>query len=382
MTGQSSSEQHVASASADAPANETARSAINRGTVFIILLLLLSLTWYISADRLTPLTTQARVVGNVVGISPQVAGPVVSVPVSDNDVVAHGDLLFRIDPTDYEIALTRAVAERDKAMQQLLAGDATITAARAGLDAALAAEDKQRKGYDRLQRLFQEDPGTVSERRLEAAEASLASASAQVAAARADVERAIESKGGLDNTNNAFMASVEAAVSKATRDLAHTEVRSPISGIVADAQVAEGQFVATGRPVMTMIGHDALWIEAAFTENNLAHIQSGTSVKLLFDSVPGHLYEGQVTSVAYGVGTGPAAPPGSMPSISNDRDWLRQAQRFNIRVSWSSDDMPPAYALRVGGQVSVVAFTDNAPVFMRWLAELSLSVRSIASYAY
>jgi hypothetical protein len=71
-----------------------------------------------------------------------------------------------------------------------------------------------------------------------------------------------------------------------------------------------------------------------------------------------------------------------MPSISNDRDWLRQAQRFNIRVSWSSDDMPPAYALRVGGQVSVVAFTDNAPVFMRWLAELSLSVRSIASYAY
>jgi len=382
MTGQFSSEQSVAPQPVDTPANDTARTTINRGTLVIIVLLLLSLVWYLSADRLTPFTTQARVMGNVVGISPQVAGPAISVPVSDNDVVAEGDVLFLIDPTDYEIALTRAMAERDKAMQQLLAGDATVAAARAALEAALAAEEKQRKGYERLQRLFNDDPGTVSERRLEAAEASLLSASAQVAAARADVDRAIQSKGGIDNSNNAFMASAEAAVIKAQRDLAHTEVRAPVGGIIADVEIAEGQFAATGRPVITMIGHDALWIEAAFTENNLAHIRPGTSVQLLFDSVPGKLFAGAVTSLGYGVGTGPSAPPGNLPSINNDRDWLRQAQRFNIRVNWEGTDAPPSDAIRVGSQVSVVAFTDDAPGFMHWLAYLSLSVRSFLSYAY
>ncbi len=382
MTGQPSSEQQVIPPSVDTETNEKARATINRGTVIIIVLLVLSLTWYISADRLTPLTTQARVVGNVIGISPQVAGPTALVAVSDNTPVTEGDLLFRIDPMDYDIALTRAMAERDKAVQQLLAGDATVTAAQAKLEAALVAEDKQRKGYERLQRLYDDDPGTVSQRRLEAAEASLMSASAQVDAARADVERAIQSKGGPDNTNNAFLASVDAAVSKAQWDLANTEVRAPISGVVADVQVATGQFVTAARPVVTLIGSDPLWIEAAFTENNLAHIRSGTTVKLLFDSVPGELFSGTVTSLGYGVGTGPSTAPGSIPSISNDRDWLRQAQRFSIRVNWSEHHAPPAEAMRVGSQVSVVAFTEDAPVFMHWLASLSLSIRSFLSYAY
>ena len=359
-----------------------ADKAINRGTRTVAIVILLSLVWYISADRLTPYTSQARIEGFVVGVAPKVAGLVTKVFVANNTRVDVGQPLFELDRADYEIALDRARSELEKARNQVQAGDASVTAARAGLDAALANEDKNRKDFDRLTRLYAQDPGTISQRRLEISKAALDGAIAQVAAARADIVRAIESKGGSDDTDNAFLRAAESAVAKAELDLANTVIRAGASGVITDLRTEVGQFAATGNPVMTLVVTDALWINAAFTENNLGHIEVGTPVELLFDVLPGEVFDGEVTSVGLGVSAGSPPPPGQLPTVQNNRDWLRQAQRFPVEVALAGKVPGEVLShLRIGGQASVMAYGD-APAPLRWLGKLSLRVRSYLSYAY
>lgn len=355
---------------------------VQRSALMVLAAILLTLAWYVAADRLTPYTDQARIEGFVVGVAPKVSGSVMEVYVSNNQTVEEGQSLFRVDAADYQIALDRARSELDKARSQVSAGEAGVTAARAGLDAALANEVKSRKDYERLQRLFDQDPGTISQRRLEMSEASLEAAVAQVAARRADIERAIESKGGTDDSNNAFLRAAESAVAKAELDLSNTIVRAARRGVITDLRTEIGQFAGAGKPLMTLVATHELWVNAAFTENNLGHITSGTPVEILFDVLPGQVFTGQISSVGLGVAAGKPPQPGSLPSVDNSRDWLRQSQRFPVQVSIDMpEDATLLGALRMGGQASVMAYPDP-PAPLKWLGQLSLRVRSVLSYAY
>ncbi|MGD2007404.1 MAG: HlyD family secretion protein [Cellvibrionales bacterium] len=364
------------------PAAVDGKKAVNRGALGVLLLLVVLLSWYIAADRLTPYTSQARVEGFVVGVAPKVAGLVTAVTVGNNQTVSAGDVLFTIDTSDYEIALQRAESDYEKALQQLAAGDAGVTAARAGLVAAQANEAKSRQDFARLQRLYEQDPGTISQRRLEVSEASLAAARAQVTAAEADIQRAIDSKGGDDDANNAFLKGAETALSKARLDLANTEVRAGKTGVITDLKAEVGQFAGVGHPVMTLVATDEFWINAAFTENNLSVLQPGAEVEVLFDVLPGEVFSGRVRSVSLGVSASQPAQPGTLPKVQNDRDWLRQSQRFPVQVDIVDVSDPTLReALRIGGQASVIAYAD-APWLLRGLAWLSIRVRSVLSYAY
>lgn len=364
--------------------NEEAAGAktVNRGAGLVFAFLILILTWYVAADRLTPYTSQARVEGFVVGVAPKVAGLVSEVNIANNQSVAAGDTLFMIDDSDYLIALERAESELQKAQQQLAAGDAGVEAARAGLDAAVANQEKSTKDFERLSRLYEQDPGTISQRRLEMSKASLEASTAQVAAARADIQRAIDAKGGDDDASNAFLKSARSALAKAQLDLANTRVRAAKTGVVTDLRAEVGQFAGVGKPVVTLVATDAVWINAAFTENNLNALKPGTEVEILFDVVPGRVYEGRVRSIGLGVSASQPTQPGTLPNIQNDRDWLRQAQRFPVQIDISDlSDQELREALRIGGQASIVAYGD-APWLLDALAWTSIRVRSILSYAY
>ena len=178
-----------------------AATSVKKGALFIILLIILSLIWYLLSDRFTPYTSQAQVQGYVVGVAPKIAGVVTEVWVKNNQEVEIEQPLFEIDPSQYRIALESARSDLENAQRQVDAGTAGVDAARANLRAALANEIKAQKDTSRLKKLHGEDPGTISVRRLEVSQATLDQARAKVAAAEADIQQAIEQMGGENDDN-------------------------------------------------------------------------------------------------------------------------------------------------------------------------------------
>ena len=214
---------------------------------------LLLLAWYMAADRYTPYTTQARVNAFVVPIAPQVAGEVLSVDVRTNQAVKKGDLLARIDPVRYELAVASAEAQLALTRQNLKVGSSTVEAAAASLDAAKAALVKDTQNEARLKRIDADVPGAISQRSLEWASTSRIEGEAQVASAKANLQKAIEGLGPRDEKNPQLLAA-RAALDKAKLDLQYTRLIAPSDGIVTDLRVDVGNFAATGQPLMTFVG--------------------------------------------------------------------------------------------------------------------------------
>jgi multidrug resistance efflux pump len=355
---------------------------VKKGMLGVALAIVLSLTWYLLADRFTPFTSQARIEGFVVGVAPEVAGTVTRMMVTNNQEVEKGQPLFEIDPSQYRIALDRARSDLENTVRQVGAGSAGVAAARANLIAARANEDKTRKEAARLERLYAQDPGTVSVRRVEVAQANWDQAKAQVTAAQADIQRAIEQMGGDDAENNTLLKTAMTAVAKAELDLANTVVRATARGVVTDLTTDVGRYAGTGSPVLTLVGIDDVWINAEFTENNLGHVTVGTPVEILFDAMPGRVFRGEVRSLGLGVSGSRNQPVGNLPSIQNDRDWLRQSQRFPVIVGFDvRQDEALKDQLRIGGQASVIAYSEGTSV-LRLLGKIYIRIASWLSYAY
>jgi len=365
-----------------AEANESASNAVNRGGLVVGLLILLSLTWYLLADRYTPSTDQARVQGYVVGVAPQVAGVVTEVWVKNNQSVEAGDPLFQIDRTQYEIALARAKSDLENAVRQVDAGNAAVDAARANLRAALASRVKAEKDTARLERLVRDDPGTISTRRLEVSRASREQARASVVAAEADIRRAIEQMGGDDKEDNSVLKTALTAVERAELDLSRTEVRASSRGVITDLRADVGLFAGTGAPVLTLVALQDVWIRAEFTENNLGHLRRGTPVEILFDALPGRIFDGELDSIGLGISAEQAPPPGTLPTIQNDRDWLRQSQRFPVIVRFDATQDEALYRqLRIGGQTTVIAYSEGHGL-LAMLGQAYIRLLSLFAYAY
>jgi multidrug resistance efflux pump len=365
---------------APTPAPSPDADPSGRAVKWIVGLIVVSLIWYLLADRFTPYTQQARVQAYVVPVAAEVSGQVTRVLVHNNQEVNAGDVLFEIDSGQYRIAADRARADLDSTRRQVGASTAGIDSALASLRAAIANETKARQDSERLERLYREDEGTVSLRRLEVARATHEQAQSQVAAARAEVERAREQQGGHD-AENAQLRSAAAAVQKAELDLANTRITARTGGVITDLRAEVGQFAAAGNPVMTLIAIRSVWVSADMTENNLGHLQPGTPVAIALDALPGEVFEGRVRSIGYGVSVGQSAPPGSLPTVQNSRDWLRPAQRFPVIVEFDPGERARLHNIRVGGQAEVMAFPSQGNP-LNPLGRVFLRVMSWVSYLY
>src|SRR5476651_2527195 len=294
---------------ATAPAADPAK----KGIKWVLLLIILSLAWYLLADRFTPYTQQARVGAFVIPVAAEVAGRVIRVNVRNNQDVKAGDILFEVDPQPYQIAVDRARADLESTRRQIGAGTAGIASAQASLRSAQANELKARQDNQRLEGLYREDRGTVSVRLLEVSRANLEQAASQVEAARAEIQRAKEQEGG-NEAENAQLRSAATALSKAELDLANTRIYARSAGLITDLRTDAGQFAAVGNPVMTLIAIHDVWISADMTENNLGLVAPDTPVRIILDAMPGHTFEGRVRSVGFGISVGQPTPPGSLPS--------------------------------------------------------------------
>ena len=359
----------------------TAPASVKIGSAGIMLVIILSLAWYLAADRFTPYTQQARVQGFVIGVAPKVGGVVTRVWVNNDETIAVDQPLFEIDRSQYEIALKRAQSDLENTIKQIGAGTAGVESAKANLLAARANETKAEQDASRQERLYKEDKGSISVRRLETSRSTLAQARAKVLAAKAEIQRAIEQKGG-EGEDNAKLKSALSAVEKATLDLENTVVKASANGVVTDLRADVGLFAAAGNPVMTLIAIQDIWIRAEFTENNLGHMRVGTPVELVVDALPGKVFSGKVGSIGLGVAAGQPPPAGTLPTIENNRDWLRQSQRYPVIINIDREQHGQLRGqVRIGGQVEVMVYTEEAEL-LKTLGKWYMRVMSWLSYAY
>jgi multidrug resistance efflux pump len=367
-------EETKAAAEAKAPMDP-----VRRWTLIILGLCAVLMVYYLIADRITPYTTQARVHAVVVPIAPEVSGTVTEVAVSSNQSVVAGDLLFQIDRAKYELAVGNAEVALEQARQATGVSTANVEAARAQVKTARATLVRAQQDASRLRRIKDEDPGAISERRLESAEATLKISQAQLEAAEASLEKALQDLGEAGEDNSRILQA-QVALDAANLDLSNTEVRAPADGIVTDVRVDRGNFAAAGAAQMTFLATRDVWVQADFTENNLGNIRPGDPVGIVFDALPGKVIKGTVRTTGFGVQVD-SAPLGSLPRIDNDREWLRDAQRFSVIIDFDLPERDDRMGIRVGAQASVIVYTGGGFVF-NTLGRIKMWLESIFTYAY
>ena len=367
-------------ATAARPVDSDVGSGSRRGAIVLAVLIVTSLGLYIVGDRLTPSTSQARIQAFVVAVAAEVSGNVVKVHIRDNDEVQIGQPLFDIDPRPYEIALQSARASYAIARDSVAAAEAGVEGARAALKAAEANRNMAESDAERQERLYREDPGAISVRRLEIAQATREEARSKVRGAEAELRAAVEAAGEPGDAN-AQIRGARAALDKAELDLANTRVLAPARGMVTDLRTDIGHFVQAGAPVMTLIVTHDLWITADMTENNLGHIDIGDEAAIVLDVLPGEVLRGRVRSVGRGVDSGQQSSSGSLPTVQNDRDWLRQAQRIPVTIEFDPDELPRLKIARVGGQAEVLVYATANPL-MNLLGAIYIRVASWLTYLY
>ena len=216
------------------------------GAIIVLVLIVASLAWYFVSDRLTPYTSQARVQAFVVPVAAEVSGTVLKVHVKNNDEVQRGQPLFDIDPTQYQIALQRSRSDYESVRLSVNASTAAVEAAKAALQAAIANDVYAQQDATRLEQIHTEDPGAISVRRVESAQATRIKARSQVEAARADLRRAQETAGETRRQQRATDQCPRGDREGRAGSEAHRRCVAPARGPVTDLRTDVGQFAQAG----------------------------------------------------------------------------------------------------------------------------------------
>ena len=259
------------------------------------------------------------------------------------------------------------------------ASTANVDTTRAQVESAKANLVRAQQDAVRLRRIKEEDPGAISERRLESAESTLAIAQANLRAAESTVEKALQDLGQTGDANSRILQA-QVALQAAKLDLTNTAVLAPADGIITDVRVDRGNFANAGGALMTFLATHDVWVQADFTENNLGNINTGDRVDIVFDALPGTVIKGTIRTTGFGVNVD-SAPLGSLPTIDNDRAWLRDAQRFSVIVDFELPGARERLGIRIGAQASVIVYTGDGFLFNTF-GKIKMWFVGLFTYAY
>ena len=330
------------------------RDPVIRISLFLLILVALMFSWYVVADRHAPWTDQARVQTYVIPIASQVPGKIIEVSVSQDQGVYPGDVLFRIDPTDYELAVENAESDLEMAGQEIGAGTASVTSAQAGVVVAETQLDYVKAQSARVFELEEQNLYARSEG--DKARAAVQAAEAAVVNARAALDKARQSLGAEGEANPRFRSAL-AALKKAQLDLSRTTTVAPARGGITNLQVEVGHYANTGSALMTFIEADNAWIRADFRENNIGLIKPGNPVDIVLDVAPGRIFRGNVSSIGFAVESSASSDAGELANVQSRSGWLRDSQRFPVIIRF--DDDSSKGLRRVGGQADVLVYTGD-----------------------
>lgn len=297
-------------------------------SVPLLIILVAAYVWLTSGRFVG--TDNAYVAQDKVSVSSDVAGRIVQVAARENQSVKAGDLLFRIDPDPYRIAVAQANAGIANAQVALTSLQADYAGTSADIQAAQDAIQNAAEDYDRQQQLMRQGFTTrarlqQSQHALEQARAKLANAQASATQARAKLAAGAAVPGA-----NPAIAAAQVARQKAALDLTRTVVRAPIDGTISQAdRLQVGQMMITGLPAVSIVANGRSWVNANFKETDLNHMRIGQPAEVTFDAYPGLKLRGHVQSI--GAGTG--SEFSILPAQNATGNWVKVTQRVPVRIA-------------------------------------------------
>ncbi len=335
---------------ADTQAATPAKPAKNRRGLFLRLLLVVIVlagigwtVWYFLDGRWYEATDDAYVNGNIVQITPQIPGTVVTIGADDGDLVHAGDVLVKLDKSNAEVALAEAKANLANTVRKVRGLYNNVAGAHADVAARKVAVDKARADFDRRRNLAKS--GAISAEELAHARDALAAAESALTTAEQLYQT---NKVLVDDTVVASHPDVQAAAAKlraAYLDDLRTTIVAPVDGYVAKRSVQLGQRVAPGAPMMAVVPLHQVWIDANFKETQLTHMRIGQPVDIATDLYGDDVvYKGKVQSL--GVGTGSAFS--LLPAQNATGNWIKIVQRVPVRVVFTDPKQLDAHPLRIG----------------------------------
>jgi len=330
-----------------------------------------------------PWTRDGQIRAYVIQVTPRVSGPVVKLPIRDNQFVKAGDLLFEIDPRTFQANLDQARAQLDETGDNVQVLEKQVDAARAGVDASQASISQARATIAQLVAMIEKNKAEY-ERQLDllpqkatpqksvdqakaalevavqkhiGAKAGLLQAKAGLLESQASLAEAQAQLGALGEANPQLRVAL-AALRQAELNLEFTQVRAPVDGNITNLNLMLGSQAVANQPVLALVDTSSFWVDGYFKENLIAEVDAGDRAVVTLMTYSDRPLEGYVDSIGWGI----SQQDGStgfelLPNISASFEWIRLAQRVPVRVHLT--DLPEDIKLRVGTTCSVLVMSDT-----------------------
>jgi membrane fusion protein (multidrug efflux system) len=334
-------EPMTAADAAEAPEVEkkSARKGLLRTVIMFIVpaLLVLGGVYYWMTSGSSVSTDDAQVKQDIVSVSPQVNGQVVEVFVRNGARVKRGDILFRIDPQPYRVALEQAEAALANARLQTQVLRTTAAGTSGDITGAQANLAIKRNALGRQQALLKQGFTTRANyedalNEVRSAETQLADAQARAANAHAAV---------VPGGDQPQIAQAQAAVDKARLDLSRTDVRATMDGVIENADKLQvGTMAVEGVGMVSLVHSSTAWVEANFKEKDLARMAPGQKATIEVDAYGGEKFPAHVQSI--GAGTG--SEFSLLPAQNANGNWVKVTQRVPVRIAFDGTPSRPMIA--------------------------------------
>jgi len=328
-----------------------------------------------------PWTRDGQVMSYVIQVTPRVTGPIVKLPIKDNQSVRAGDLLFEIDPRTFKTSLDQARGNYDQTLDDLAALEKQVEAATASVEqfksaiteakSAVAATISQlteakakfernrvlvakgtisKQRYDDLKMQYEVAGANKTQSRaaLLAAKSALLQSQANLAQAKANL--------GAPGDENARLRIAKAAVDQAVLNLEFTKVKASVDGYVTNLTLQLGSQAVANKAALALVDLNTFWVDAYFRETLIGKMKAGDEALVTLMSYPDTPISGKVDSLGWGL----AQSDGStgynlLPNINPTFEWIRLAQRIPVRIHL--DELPEGVTLRIGTTASVLVKT-------------------------
>ncbi len=317
----------AASATSPAPKRKWRRPAALIA-VPVVIALILGYFWLASGRFAS--TDNAYVQQDKVSVSADVAGRIVEVAVKENQPVKAGDLLFRIDPAPYRIAVEQANAAIAAAQVNVGTLQSSYRGTSADIQAARDQIASAQEDYARQSALMKQ--GFTTRARLQQAEHAVEQARAKLSNAQADADeaRAKLATGAAVPGESPAIAAAKVQREKAQLDLSRTAAYAPTSGTISQAdRLQVGQMMLSGLPAVSIVASQRAWIEANFKETDLNQMRVGQPATVSFDAYSGLKLKGHVQSIGAGTGSEFSV----LPAQNATGNWVKVTQRVPVRIA-------------------------------------------------
>lgn len=277
-------------------------------------------------------TDDAYVESDLIQIAPRVSGQIEEIYIQDNQKIKEGDLIAKIDDTDYQVKLAQAKALYEKALY-------SQKVAKAKLDAINSEISLAKKDLERYKNLYK--AGAVSQQTLDSAQTKYDNTKAKLLAAEEDILSSADNK-----VADADLRVLKAQKDQAELNLNYTRIIAPNTGTVTNRNVEKGKYVQTGQPLFTLVT-DKVWIEANFKENQVGLMKPGQDVEIKIDAYPHKKFKGKIDSIQKASG----AKSSLFPPENAVGSFVKIVQRIPVKIVFTEEIDSEIYNIVAGMSV-------------------------------